>query len=186
MSNFRFFLGFLFLFPLFLQFPRCILGAGDLGETQVPSGPVKEQRSLIPAWEEYRDRLKRSGINFWASYTAENLGNPSGGRVAAFRYASGLEFGLIFDLESISNLKDLMFEVSADYRAGHDLSRDIGNVFVPAQIFGIERRFGGGAVHLYRLSLEQFLLDFPAADRSKAIAALEIAREALDANAHPA
>ena len=34
-------------------------------------------------------------------------------------------------------------------------------------------------------TLEQFLLDFPAVDRSKAIAALEMAREALDASAHP-
>ena len=35
-------------------------------------------------------------------------------------------------------------------------------------------------------TLEQFLLDFPAVDRDKAIAALELAREALDADAHPA
>ena len=35
-------------------------------------------------------------------------------------------------------------------------------------------------------TLEQFLLDFPAFDRSKAVAALEMAREALNANAHPA
>ena len=35
-------------------------------------------------------------------------------------------------------------------------------------------------------TLEQFLLDFPAVGRSKAVAALEMAREALDANAHPA
>ena len=35
-------------------------------------------------------------------------------------------------------------------------------------------------------TLEQFLLDFPAIDRSKAVAALGMAREALDANAHPA
>ena len=35
-------------------------------------------------------------------------------------------------------------------------------------------------------TLEQFLLDFPAVDRARAIAALEMAREALGANAHPA
>ncbi len=35
-------------------------------------------------------------------------------------------------------------------------------------------------------TLEQFLLDFPAVDRSKAVAALEMAHEALDGNAHPA
>ena len=35
-------------------------------------------------------------------------------------------------------------------------------------------------------TLEQFLLDFPAVDRSKAVAALQMAREALGANAHPA
>ena len=34
-------------------------------------------------------------------------------------------------------------------------------------------------------TLEQFLLDFPAVDRARAIAALEMAREALGANAHP-
>ena len=35
-------------------------------------------------------------------------------------------------------------------------------------------------------SLEQFLLDFPAVDRGKAIAALESAREALEMHADPA
>ena len=35
-------------------------------------------------------------------------------------------------------------------------------------------------------TLEQFLLDFPAVDREKAITALEMAREALGANAHSA
>ncbi len=35
-------------------------------------------------------------------------------------------------------------------------------------------------------TLEQFLLDFPAIDRSTSIAALEMAREALDARANPA
>ena len=35
-------------------------------------------------------------------------------------------------------------------------------------------------------TLEQFLLDFPAIDRSKAISALEQAREALSVDANPA
>ena len=35
-------------------------------------------------------------------------------------------------------------------------------------------------------SLEQFLLDFPAVDRTKAVAVLEAAREALEMHAHPA
>ena len=35
-------------------------------------------------------------------------------------------------------------------------------------------------------TLDRFLLDFPAVDRARAIAALEIARAALNANAHPA
>lgn len=35
-------------------------------------------------------------------------------------------------------------------------------------------------------TLDQFLLDFPSVDRAKAIAALEMARGALYANAHPA
>ena len=34
--------------------------------------------------------------------------------------------------------------------------------------------------------LEQFLLDFPAVDRAKAVAALETAREALEMHANPA
>ena len=34
--------------------------------------------------------------------------------------------------------------------------------------------------------LEQFLLDFPAVDRTKAVAVLEAAREALEMHAHPA
>ena len=35
-------------------------------------------------------------------------------------------------------------------------------------------------------TLDRFLLDFPAVDRAKAITALETARAALNANAHPA
>ena len=35
-------------------------------------------------------------------------------------------------------------------------------------------------------TLDRFLLDFPAVDRTRAITALEIARAALNANAHPA
>ena len=35
-------------------------------------------------------------------------------------------------------------------------------------------------------TLEQFVLDFPAVDRVKAVAALEMTRAALDSNAHPA
>ena len=35
-------------------------------------------------------------------------------------------------------------------------------------------------------SLEQFLLDFPAVNRTKAVAVLEAAREALEMHAHPA
>jgi uncharacterized protein (DUF433 family) len=35
-------------------------------------------------------------------------------------------------------------------------------------------------------TLDQFLIDFPAVDRAKAIAALEMAREALDLHANPA
>ena len=34
--------------------------------------------------------------------------------------------------------------------------------------------------------LEQFLLDFPAVDRARAVAVLETAREALEMHAHPA
>ena len=34
--------------------------------------------------------------------------------------------------------------------------------------------------------LEQFLLDFPAVDRAKAVAVLKTAREALEMQAHPA
>lgn len=35
-------------------------------------------------------------------------------------------------------------------------------------------------------TIDQFLIDFPAVDRAKAIAALEMAREALDVHANPA
>ena len=35
-------------------------------------------------------------------------------------------------------------------------------------------------------TLDQFLLDFPAVERAKAIAVMEMARKVLSANAHPA
>jgi len=107
----------------------------------------------------FRYRLVRAGITIWASYTADLLGYPLGGPVLAFRYASGLEFGTKFDLKRLLNLKGFLLEVFGDYRSGHDFVRDIGNAFVPAQIFSLERRFGAGTLRLYRFSLEKILVD---------------------------
>ncbi len=108
----------------------------------------------------FRERLEKTGISIWASYTADLLGNPSGGKGLAFRYAGGLEFGTKLELKRLLKLREsLLFEVSGDHRSGHDLSRDIGNLFVPAQIFGIGRRFGAGTLRLYRLSLEKLLAE---------------------------
>ncbi len=73
--------------------------------------------------------------------------------MTAFRYASGLEIGLALDLGKLMNARGLVFTVSGDYRAGRDLSQDIGSTLVPAQIFA------GDAMRLYQLSLEQSLLD---------------------------
>ena len=129
--------------------------SGQQGDSKVR----REQQGLSTGAVGLRDRLESTGIFVWASYTADLLGNPSGGRGLAFRYAKGLEIGLKFDLERIMNRKGLLLEVSGDYRGGHDLSRDIGNAFAPAQIFSIERRFGDGTVRLYRFSLEKLLLD---------------------------
>ncbi len=128
----------IFLWPI----PGVVRGGNlasqaDQSDLQGDSKVCPEQEEPFAGKVGFRDRLERAGISIWACYTADLLGNPSGGRVLAFRHASGLEFGTKFDLKRILNLKGFLLEVSGDYRGGHDLAHDIGNAFVPAQIFSL-------------------------------------------------
>jgi porin len=111
-------------------------------------------------WDGLRDKLEKIGITVWANYTTDLLGNVSGGVRRGFQYAGGLEFGWRHDFEKQLGFKGLVFDVSGDYRSGWDLSeRNIGSVTTAAQIFGLTDHFGTGSLRLYRLSLEQSLLD---------------------------
>ena len=76
--------------------------SGQQGDSKVR----REQQGLSTGAVGLRDRLESTGIFVWASYTADLLGNPSGGRGLAFRYAKGLEIGLKFDLERPCCSKD--------------------------------------------------------------------------------
>lgn len=130
----------------------------ELAEPQ-NSYDIWKPEYLTGNWGGLRSKLEKKGVSPYLVYVMESLGNPVGGRIKSFRYASSLDMGMALNLEKILGAKGLTFEITGDYRAGHDLTAGIGNFFSPAEIFALDEKFPEGAMRLYRLSLEQTLLD---------------------------
>jgi porin len=107
------------------------------------------QKHLTGDWGGRRHELERAGVTLTATYTTDLLGNPVGGNQQGFRYTGDMGLDIRFDLEKLSGLEGLLFDVSGSWRSGEDLSaKDIGNTFTASQIFG------GETVRLYALALE--------------------------------
>lgn len=103
-------------------------------------------------WGGARTALKASGITPAAKYTADVLGNPTGGESQDLAYAAKLKGSLAFDLETLLGAQGLKFMTSASWNQGRNLSSDhIGNTFAVSQIFA------GDGVRLLHLFLEQSL-----------------------------
>ncbi|HOX09094.1 MAG TPA: carbohydrate porin [Candidatus Omnitrophota bacterium] len=115
---------------------------------------IESEDYLTGGWGGMREKLEEAGVDFKSSYTADVLGNPSGGKSHGVRYNHSLGAELNFDLEKLANLDGLMFRVSGLYRAGRNLSEDyIGNRFVVSSIYGCQQ------LRLYALNLEQSMFD---------------------------
>src|SRR5262245_56538936 len=77
-----------------------------------------------------RSTLQRLGITPTASYTAQFMGNPSGGQAQGFTYAGTLQTGVFWDLDTLVGLPGLAFNVSGAWSTGTNLSAAyIENIF---------------------------------------------------------
>jgi hypothetical protein len=67
------------------------------------------QETLTRDWAGFRTELSRFGINLTASYTAQVMGNPSGGQSRGFTYSGTLQAGIFWDLDKLLGLPGLSF-----------------------------------------------------------------------------
>jgi porin len=111
--------------------------------------------TLTKDWGGFRSFLAGFGIVPFASYTAQLVGNPYGGRDQGFTYAGQLNGLIAVDLDRLLGLPGLSFTVGASWSTGTSLSaQDIGNVFTVQSAFA-----GTGVVSLQQMYLQQRLFD---------------------------
>jgi porin len=97
---------------------ECVGRPFDFGET------------LTRDWAGFRRELNRLGLTPTASYTAQFLGNPSGGESTGFTYAGTFELLVHWDIGKFLPVKGLSLVVGTAWSTGRSLSADeIGNIF---------------------------------------------------------
>jgi porin len=90
---------------------------------------------LTGGWFGWRDRLADLGIEAGVTYTADILGNPSGGRNQNVRYFQSVDLDLQFDLDRLAGIPGARLQFLLAQGSGKSLSdEDIGNVFNVAQL----------------------------------------------------
>ena len=114
---------------------------------------IKE--TLTQDFAGYRTTLAGIGITSIHSYTAQFMGNPSGGRTQGFTYAGTLEALVAWDIHKLVGVPGLSFNIGASYASGKSLSAEyIDNVFTVQSAFS-----GKGNVNLQQMYLQQQLFD---------------------------
>ena len=103
------------------------------GETQFEQwwqGPY-----LTGNWFGWRDRVDELGLQVGLTYTADILGNASGGINRKVRYFHNIGLDLLFDLDKLAHIPGAHIHFAVSQRTGNSLSdEDIGNVFNVAQV----------------------------------------------------
>jgi len=95
------------------------------------------EETLTKDWAGFRPELNRLGITPTASYTAQLLGNPSGGQSRGFTYAGTLQASIFLDLHKLLRIPGLSFNVGGAWSTGKNLSADyIGNSFTVQSAYG--------------------------------------------------
>lgn len=86
--------------------------------------------TLTEEWAGIRTELNRLGITPTASYTAQFMGNPSGGQSRGFTYAGTLQAAIFWDLDKLVHIPGLAFNINGAWSTGKNLSGDyVGNIF---------------------------------------------------------
>jgi len=92
--------------------------------------PFDFAETLTRDWQGFRSELNRLGLTPTASYTAQFLGNPSGGQSKGFTYAGTFELLLHWDVGTLLPVEGLSLVVGTAWSTGRSLSADeIGNIF---------------------------------------------------------
>jgi porin len=100
-----------------------------------PFGFVEE--TLTGDWAGLRTELNELGITPTASYTAQFLGNPSGGQSRGFTYSGTLQASILWDLHKLLRIPGLSFNIGGAWSTGKNLSADyIGNSFTVQSAYG--------------------------------------------------
>ena len=95
------------------------------------------EETLTKDWGGFRTELNRVGITPTASYTAQFLGNPSGGESQGFTYVGTLQASIFWDLHKLLRIPGLSFNVGGAWSTGKNLSADyIGNSFIVQSAYG--------------------------------------------------
>ena len=89
---------------------ECVGRPFDFGET------------LTRDWQGFRSELNRLGLTPTASYTAQFLGNPSGGQSKGFTYAGTFELLLHWDVGKLLPVEGLSLVVGTAWSTGRSLS----------------------------------------------------------------
>ena len=88
------------------------------------------EETLTKDWAGVRAELNKLGITPVASYTAQLMGNPSGGISRGFTYSGTLQSSIFWDLDKLIGIQGLGFHIDAAWSTGKSLSVDyVGNSF---------------------------------------------------------
>jgi porin len=106
-----------------------------------------------------RSTLRDLGVSPTASYTAQFMGNPSGGVSSGFTYAATFELLLHWDVDRLLPLPGLSLTLGAAWSTGRSVSADnVGNIF-PAQSAFTAPPGDTNTVTLGAMYLQQRLLE---------------------------
>ena len=117
------------------------------------------EETLTKDWAGVRTELKKLGIVPTTSYTAQLMGNPTGGQSRGFTYAGTLQASIFWDLDEIFPLPGLSFNIGGAWSTGKNLSTDhIGNLFTVQSAYTAPNN-GTNNLTLGQLYLQQQLFN---------------------------
>ncbi len=118
-----------------------------------PFKPVSDKFSRDLA--RFRTFLNSIGITPLVSYTAQLMGNPTGGLAQGYTYGGALNGVVAWDLDKLFGVPGLSFVVGGAWSTGRSLStEDIGNLFFVQSAFS-----GTGEVSLQQMYFQQQFFD---------------------------
>src|SRR5262249_40128120 len=90
---------------------------------------------LTGNWFGWRDRFNDLGLQIARTYTADILGNATGGINRKVRYFHNIGLDFLVDLHKVLHIPGAHFHLAVSQRTGNSLSdEDIGNVFNVAEV----------------------------------------------------